>query len=257
MFNQIPFMKSTKILALVALLTVAVSCSKDDEPAPRVEDIELSFADADQIVEVPEALLNSEDPHANLAASLVMMANGLSSNLALFEAPNGATRTTNFIVPVNGRTAADKGYVYTWTDPEYGTVAYQVREASDKYVFEFLYKETGSDDWYRYLYAEERKDRSEGHFIIYNAWDDSEEDFGEEIMRWTWTRKGDMFTFRVIDATEGFNFKVEVNTKTKAGSVVYFNGELKEYEIVWDAQGKGTWKYFDESGEVTEEGSWE
>lgn len=60
----------------------------------------------------------------------------------------------------------------------------------------------------------------------------------------------------MADIDFGFHFTIEVNTKTKAGSLVYFEDEIKQSEIVWNAQGKGTWKSFDETGAVIEEGSW-
>ena len=253
MFNQIPLMKISRILSLIALMAIAVACSKDDDPEP-LENATLSFSQNSAILQVPQGLLNSDDPKAMEAASWVTMANALSANV--IAPPAGAQRTTDLITPVNGRTSATTGVVYTWEDPQNGSVAYQIKDEDSKYVFELFYKGPDDSGWYRYFYAEEFKDRSAGYMVIYDAWGFMDESRGAQMMRWDWTRKGDLFTLKMIDNDFGFNLTVEVNTKTKAGSVVYFEGGIKQSEVVWDAQGKGTWKDFDETGAVVEQGSW-
>lgn len=253
MFNQNPFMKISKLLSFLILAAIAMSCSKDDEPEPRIEDAALSF-ESGTVLQVPQGLLDSDDPMAIQAASWVAMANALSANI--ITPPPGATRTTDLITPVNGRTAALTGVVYKWEDSQTGKIAYQITDAETKYVFELFYMGLDDTGWYRYFYAEESKDRSKGYMVVYDAWGFMDESRGAEMMRWDWARKGDIFTMEMADIDFGFHFTVEVNTKTKAGSLVYFEDEIKQSEIVWNAQGKGTWKSFDETGAVIEEGSW-
>lgn len=250
-------MKITKILSLIALMAVAISCSKDDEPAPQIENASLSFSQDQEILVVPDRLLESTDPNAMLAVSMIQMANDMSSSIALFEPPAGATRSTELITPANGRTSAEKGVVYIWTDAQNGSVAYQVKDAGDKYIFELFFKATVDSPWYRYLYAQELKDKSAGHMVMYDVWGFFDDTQKAEMFRWSWTRKGDVFTFKMSDNLDAFNFTATVNTKTKAGSLEYFQDGLKHFEISWDAQGKGTWKEFDETGAVVEEGTWE
>ncbi len=246
-------MKISRILALIVMMAVIASCSKDDEPAPNIENAALSFNTDRPVLEVPDGLLTSEDPMAVMAANWVLLANGISTNLLMFDHPAGAVKSTDLITPVNGRTTADEGVVYTWEDPEFGGVAYQIRDGGDKYIFEYFYRGPDDAGWYRYLYAQEMKDRSSGYMTISDVWSDNR---GDEIMRWTWTRKGDLFTFSMSSEQDMFRFVVEVNTKTKAGSVVYYEGEMKWYEIIWDAQGKGTWQQFNDEGVVVESGNW-
>src|SRR5690606_38441891 len=192
-----PIMKISRILTFVVLLVVIASCSKDD-PAPNIENAALSFNADRPILEVPQGLLNSEDPNAQMAAAWVMMANGMSSSLSLFDYPVGAERSTDLITPLNGRTSADEGVVYRWSDPEYGSVAYQIRDGGDKYIFELFYKGVDDAGWYRYLYAQEQKDRSAGYMAISDVWSDER----GEIMRWNWARKGDLFTFTMSSSEE-------------------------------------------------------
>jgi hypothetical protein len=249
-------MKITKYFSLIALMVISLSCSKDDEPAPAVEKATLSLGANTQILEVPAAMASSDDVYAEMATGWVMLANSMSANLSLFQAPSGAAKSTELIVPVNGRSAAGgSAVVYTWSDPNYGSIAYQIRDASTKFTFELFFKGTTDTGWYRYIYAEEAKDKSAGYMLLLDAWGLMSSDRNEVMMRWDWTRSGDNFTFKMSDFDSGFNFLVTVNQKTKVGSVVYFEGTEKIYEINWDAQGKGTWKVY-ESSQVVDEGSW-
>lgn len=252
-----PFIKITKALSLVALIAVAASCSKDDEPEPNnLEDAALSLAESTQVLEVPAALLESEDPYAKEVARMIDMANGMSASLALFEPPAGATHTNDIITPVNGRTAATRAVVYTWSDPQYGSVAYQIQEASDKYIFELFYKGVDDAGWYRYLYAEEKKDRSAGYMAMYDVWGDESETRGSELMRWEWSRQKDNFGFKLV--INGYTyFTATINTKTKAGTMQFYDGPVMYSEITWTGAGSGTWKHFDSEGNVDESGEWE
>ncbi len=245
---------------IIAMVAVVISCSKDDEPAPNVENAKLSFSGSQQILEVPQGLLDSDDPNAQMAAAWVGMANMLAGNIAMFEFPAGAAKTSDLITPVNGRTTAEQGLVYIWSDGASGSVAYQVRESGNKYIFELFFKGTEGlegDGWYRYLYAEERKDGSEGYMVVTDIWGALGDSRSAELLRWEWSRKGDIFTFSMSSESDDFNFTVEVNTSTKAGSIVYFYGGIKQSEVEWNAAGAGSWKQFDDAGEeVIDQGTW-
>jgi hypothetical protein len=249
-------MKFLKIPALIMMALIVLSCSKDKDPEPAVEQAKISFSGETQLIEVPAALSASQDIHAQMASQWVAVANGMGANLALFTPPSNATKSTDLITPINGRVAKGNAVaVYIWTDANYGSVAYQVQDVGTKYTFELFYK--GNDDagWYRYLYAEEKKDKTSGYMVLYDAWGFVSDARKEEMVRWEWLRAGDDFTFTIRDVTADFNFVVNVNTKTKAGSIVYLEGTEKLFEITWDANGKGTWKEF-EDNQVVDEGSW-
>lgn len=255
--NRKPFTKISKILSLIALMAVAISCSNDDEPEPNnLDNAALSLAESTQILEVPEAMLQSDDPYAQQVAGMISMANGMGSSLALFTPPAGATHTNDIITPVNGRTAATRAVVYKWSDPQYGSVAYQIQDVSDKYIFELFYK--GADDagWYRYLYAEEMKDRSTGYMAMYDAWGNESETRDAELFRWEWSREKDNFSFSMSAGENGTLFTATVNTKTKAGAMQFYDGPVMYSEITWTGAGTGTWKHFDSEGNVVESGEW-
>lgn len=250
-------MKISKVLSLIALMAVAISCSKDDEPEPQpnLEEATLSLAENAQVLEVPAELLESDDPYATQVASMISLANGMSSSLALFTPPAGATHTNDIITPVNGRTAATRALVYTWSDPQYGSVAYQIQDASDKYIFELFIKGVEDDGWYRYLYAEEKKDRSAGHMAMYDALGTESDSRDTELFRWEWSREKDNFSFS-MGAGEYLYFTATINTKTKAGSMQFYDGEVMYSEVTWTGAGTGTWTQFDSEGNVVESGEW-
>lgn len=248
-------MKFSRILSLMVIIAITASCSKDDEPEPKLEDAALSFSQNAPAVEAPQALLTNDDPHAQMASGWISMANSMTANLALFTPPAGAERSTTLITPANGRVAAESGVVYTWSDSQYGSVAYQIRDQNDKYVFELFFKGLDDTEWYRYLYAQEMKDRSSGYMVLYDAWGYSDDTRGAELLRWDWTRKGDQFTMKVSDVQGLVEIVLVVNTKTKAGSVVYYESSSKLFEMEWDAQGKGSWKSYD-GGQLVDEGTW-
>lgn len=249
-------MKLSRILSMAVLIAIAASCSNDDEPEPKLEDAALSFSQNSPVVEAPQALLTNDDPYAQMASGWISMANGMTANLALFTPPAGAQKSTTLITPANGRVAAETGVVYTWSDPQYGSVAYQIRDQSDKYVFELFYKGIDDTDWYRYLYAQEMKDRSSGYMVLYDAWGYYGDTRNAELLRWDWTRKGDQFTMKVSDTQGLVEIVLAINTKTKAGSVVYYESSSKLFEMEWDAQGKGSWKSYD-GGQLSDQGTWE
>jgi hypothetical protein len=251
-FNSI--MKITlKILSLIMVMGVAVSCSKDDEdPAPNLENVSVSLKGQAEVVTVPSAMLTSEDPNAQMAASYVEMANSIGENLAMFTPPSGATKSTTAITAVNGRTKEGAVLVYTWTDPNYGTMAYQIKDAGTKYTFELFLKPDGETDWYLYVSAEEQKDGSAGSMKLHDFFSGT----GEVLMQWNWSRSGDDFTMEVLSNWgDPFRVVLEINTVTKAGSVEYYFDSELSYSMTWDAQGNGTWEYYAE-GEVVESGTW-
>jgi len=245
-------MKITKLFLLLAVMAVAVSCSKDDDPNPQVENAKLSFAGQTDIVPVPSGIANSDDPMANTVAASLEMLNSMTTNFSYFTPPAGAQKSNDLITVSSGRTAARKGVVWYWSNTsggQYVGVAYQVVEEDDKYTFEIFMNFEEQAEWSRFVYAEERKDRSAGYFALFFG-------DGEEQMRWAWTRKGDDVTFKVTQMGE-LKLDIQANNKTKAGSLVTYEGGIKYYEITWDGTGSGTWAQYDDTGSVVEEGFWE
>jgi hypothetical protein len=248
-------MKITKLLLLIAVF-FAFSCSKDEEPG--LDKKAISLMEGNQIIAAPPALLASDDPQAQLAASWIVSANAMSSYLYYFNIPAGTQQSGSKITAPNGRMKDAGDYVtYIWEDENSGnSVAYQVSEESDRYVFEIFLKLEGEFDFLKYFHAEERKDRSQGSMKIYDIFGIYGDDASVVWLNYEWSRVGSLFNLTMTEYSESFVVDITIDQNTKAGSVVYYLEEQKEYELIWDGSGNGNWAYFDAEGGVTDSGTW-
>jgi hypothetical protein len=251
-------MKTPRVLFLLGIALLAVSCSKDDDAKPSLEEATLSLTSNNQVITAPAAMAASQDEHAIIASSYIGIANSMSTYLSLFNKPNGAVKSTTKITAANGRTAeAGDVLVYTWSDANSGTsVAYQVSEESDRYVFEIFYKWSGQSEWLKYFQAEEKKDKSSGFMKVYDILGIISDDPSVALVNYEWTRAAGILNFTVTDYSGAIKIDLVINEKTKAGSVVYTIDGIKEYTMTWDANGNGSWAFYDEQGNVSAEGTW-
>jgi len=255
-------MKMTRILLLLVLSAAIFSCSKDDDPTPASSSLEtaaLSLSSESKVISPPSAMAASNDTYAQMATGYVSTVNGLTNYLAYFKPPSGAVKSSAAITAANGRVAStQKTYlVYTWTDPTYGSFAYQVSEETDKYVFEIFLKQKTGGSWLRYVYAEESKDQSAGLMKIYDLFTGAPTT--TILLNYSWKRTGDILEFTMEDPDPDFSVKIiiSINEKTKAGSVVYIIDSVKWYEMKWDAKGSGSWTWYEDDGiTVSDSGTW-
>ena len=249
-------MKLSKFLSLAAIVLFVLSCSKNEDPKP-LQSAALSFANSPPVT-APSAMAASSDQNAQSATAWVGIANAMSGYTALFNAPAGATSTSTPIIATNigaRATATQQTYlVYTWSDPNYGSISYQISEVGDKYTFEVFFKNNGAVNWLRLIYAEEKKDRSQGLMNIYDTTNSTK---AVVLINYSWTRTGDSLQFQISNTEDNFKIVLNVNTKTKAGDVAYYTGNKLYYKIVWDALGNGSWTAYDSDGiTVKATGKW-
>ena len=239
-----------RLLYTFLMMAIIMSC-KDDDPQPSVENAKFSLG-ASSPLELPSNLTASQDEHAQQVVAWAAAANAMSNYSAMFTPPQGAEKSTTAITPANGRLAATTAsvVVYTWSDPYYGSVAYQVSDLSDRFTFEIFTKEDGSEDWYRLVYAEEQKDGSEGYLVVYDITDNS----GDVWMRWDWTRNGSTFIMD-FSSMGVVSYTFTIDTNTNAGSIVYSVDNEIIYELTWTSSGTGTWKEYSD-GELVASGEW-
>ena len=251
-------MKASKLFPLIGLTLLIFSCSKEEPIKNELEETRLSFAKrGGEVIKLPAGLTSSSNSYALVANGYATSANLMTGYFSFFAFPDGAAKTTKPIIPSNARTSAAGEYlVYTWTDPQAGGIAYQLGDLGDRYSFEVFFQEVGSTKWLRFLYAEEKKDESSGFMKIFDV--DVKNASSTEI-EYTWTRANGTFVFRYNFFTRDQPTEsavITVNETTKAGKVETYEGTLLTSRIAWDALGNGTWKEFDEAGNVTDEGSW-
>lgn len=251
-------MKITKLLLLL-VAALAFACSDDDDDQSSLENQTLSFASNEQVIAAPTAMQSSENQEAQTALYWIENANAMSLYLSYMQVPSGATKSNDRITASNGRVnASGDVVVYTWASDDMA-IAYQISETSDSYVFEVFIKITDiQPEWTKYFHAEEKKDRSSGFMNIYDAIDS--DDPSVILLSYTWSRSGDMFTFTFSSPDENpeyeYSVTMVINEKTKAGSITYKTGGEKDFEMTWDAAGNGTYIYYDDKGQIEDEGTW-
>jgi hypothetical protein len=182
----------------------------------------------------------------------------MTSYTNLFTVPaSGATKSSTAITAVNSRVSsvASTTETYTWSDPQYGSVAFQITDEGTSYKWEYFYKATGSKDWLKYLNAEELKDGSTGHLEVLDYTGD---DPKAVYFQFNWSTVKDQFTFQWTFADSYFILKA--NTTTKEGTIDYYNGTgvtaIISYKYKWGADGHGSWQEFDENGVQDDSGTW-
>jgi hypothetical protein len=250
-------MKITKALLLSAAI-IASACSDDDDKKSSLENAKLSFAQDATVIEAPAGLQNSSDEHAQMANQWVMLANGMTQYFSFMQFPEGASKSNTRITAANGRTKQTGDVlVYIWSDDQSGySIGYQVSEESDKYVWEIFLKENGGD-WLKYFHAEEKKDRSAGLMKVYDIYGDGGDNTSAVIFQYEWARANGELTLTFSDSFSDSVLEIVINENTGAGSVVSIEDGITTYEMTWDAAGNGTWTYYDETGEVSDSGTWE
>lgn len=238
----------------ILLAIVLFSCSNDD-PQPLTSKT-VSIVDGDAtVVEIPAGLASNTDSYAQQVTEYIQQVNEITEFTALMKPPPGAKKSSK-ITAANGRTSETTD-TYTWSDDDGNQAAYQVTDKGDLYLFEFMIKLAGSNDWLRYIKAEERKDKSLGFLIVYDIFGFIGDDPSVELVKYEWTKSGDDFTFKMSNGIIDYYFILKTNTKTQAGSLDYFWEGVKYMSFTWDGDGNGTWVLYDEDGvTVIESGEW-
>lgn len=243
-----------KFFCLLALTSLLMSCGGDDDDVSPTDDLaqaKLSFTDDTTPIEVPAAMTQSTDEVAAEASGFVNLANAISQYITVFQPPAGATKSSTPVTASNGRIAQtqEEYLVYTWTGSWAGqelTIAYQISQTAENYVFEVFFKYKDDTEFLKFIHAEESKTVRKGFMDIYSLDTSSTVVFS---YKWETTTDG---TFFFDVETDGFVINLIVNPD-KSGSLKYYLGGELYYDIMWTAEGSGTWTRY---SDPVESGSW-
>ncbi|SNS83023.1 hypothetical protein SAMN05421640_1420 [Ekhidna lutea] len=250
-------LKNIFLLLSFSSLLFVLSCGSSEEVTVDLSDVEFSFDASNPPIdqEIINNLLGSNDNNGITIGSHLSTANAMTAYLGFFQSqPNAAQSNT----PI-GSCGGD-ALVYTYTSSVEGqtiSIAYQICETSDKYIFQLFISENGSD-FNEFMYAEETKgERRQGFMEIYAA-DISDAGTGSTpFIKYTWEESTDgTFEFIVTDNSGEFQLTINVNSD-QSGSLDYVVSGNLSYEATWNATGTaGTYIYYDSEGNVTAEGNW-
>ena len=254
-----------KFFGLLFLLAFTVSCGDDDSdtPSTNLENAEFEFSMGESPITVPTALAQSTEENAQQINTWLETANEMTNLIANFQVQPGATKSNTPVgrkSRVNGRTQEDV-LVYTYTsDDGQGnsiSVAYQISEEANNYVFEVFWQ-YNEGDFQRLIYAEESKDPLRNGFMeVYLTDPTSPGSSSEFLLRYEWeeTIEGE-FTFRVFDSGEAFELVIVVNPNN-SGSLSLSFGGVPNYEATWNSDGtSGTFTTYDSEGNEQLSGEW-
>ncbi len=249
-------MQALRSLLVLFLSIVLFSCSHDD-PKPSIENVSLSFLKNNKVVEVPAAMGHSSNVYAVFTSEYITSMNDtvFIRSLSYFKAPKGAVKSSSPIAASNAPVSSvDKKYIiYTWSGKQDSTIAYQRSEELDKYIFEVFVK-IQNNDWYRYSYAEEKKDKSEGFVNFYGKLFSVPSAI---FTTYTWSRSNNILDFKAV-YTVFLTIEVDIlmNEKTKAGSLDYFIEKTKYSRYEWDAKGNGSSISYNQDGSIYYQTDW-
>lgn len=226
-----------------------VGCSDDDNPTGTgngAEAPEFSIIN----VSVPDAMVQSSDPMAQLAVSYVSLANSISTWTGFFTPPAGAAK---LVAPAG---VADGPWVYTWSE-EGLTVTLTITESSQNYMWSVVFDGTDGEttyDNFTFIDAAASKDGSSGSLVIYDPMTES------PALDWTWSETSSgVYNFLMTSYdSEGFQIALTVNAD-KSGTLEFRMSDGSSFEPLfgseWQSDGSGDWwNYAD--GEITDSGSW-
>ncbi|MEQ8904318.1 hypothetical protein [Ekhidna sp.] len=253
--------KLTLLLAVISLL-FSVSCSKDDGDEDiniDLKNVTFPFTSAKQPINqtIINNLNNSGDQNGLLISSQLSTVNFMTIWLSLFEHPTGATETNTPISACGG-----SALVYTFTASDDGqsfTMAYQICETTDKYIFQIFVSVNGNA-MEEFIYAEESKaDLLEGYMEIYaGSFGEVEEDSNSDVyLKYTWKEAADgSIVYTAADSENQFLLTIDME-EDHSGSLSLKEDGLLTYEATWNATGTaGTYAYYDSEGNVTDSGNW-
>ena len=257
---------SLKILSLLLIGLLAISCSDDDSETPKtnLEDVRFAFGSSELPITIPSGLTQTQDPNALQTVGYLSTANLMQLWTLYLEVPQGATQSNTPIgrkASVNGRTQEDV-LVYTWTFDDglqSVSIAYQIGETSDKYTFEVFWKINGGE-FQKFMSAEESKgELREGRLDIFIFDFDDSRPADQSVLTYTWreTATGQFFyDVSSNDTDDLFNISAIINPDG-SGSLEVSEATVKVYASTWSANGlSGTFTIFGSGGSVLDSGTW-
>lgn len=235
-------MKKAKILFITLMVPalMVVSCKKDDPPTPPPYKQPVT-ASMGEVVVIPtglEAKANAgSDPGASMAVSYIGLANAFSSFGGYFAVPEGA----------QVQSKKDGLTVYYWA---YGDLKYWMTygTSGDKYTWKYEYEYTGHPR-FTYIYAEEALNGKSGNWAIYDP-----ETPVNDIWTYNWSyNASNSLIANLVAGNNEFSFDVVANTNN-SGSFKYYVASVLTAEVIWNADGSGTYTFYGDLSSYS--GSW-
>jgi hypothetical protein len=248
-------MKTNKFFNLLtllglSLLLVVSACNKDDDDdnTPNSSTKKPAIESKAEMIQVPEAMLESNDPMALQASTMVEAMASMADYFSYFEPPANAT-------PVGNKSTNES---WTWFDGEYYWY-YTYYETGTMYKWEIKIG-TSENNYYDFMLAEEAVDGQSGSLkIYYDAFMDYKATMEDYYFDYEWEIDNDGNLIVEMDYYMGEEGAFKYYGKFMsdgAGELIYYIGNYKYYEMSWTASGTGDWFMYDEDGNIIDSGTW-
>jgi len=233
--------KSSLILAAVFIAVLfQTSCKKEEEPTPTYK--EPTIASRTEIVSIPEGLeaKASTDPNAAVAVIYMGLANAISSFGSSFTVPEDA----------EWEKKKSGSRIYYWS--YYGYSYWMTySELTDRYTWTYDWEFPGAER-FTYISAEEAKTGKNGSWTIFDP-----EAPSQYVWTYDWSINSSnafIASLEWMDNDEESSFDV-VSNANNSGSFKYFIGSVLNADILWNADGSGTY-WIAGDGPAGISGSW-
>ena len=247
-------MKNRNLFILVFPLLIVTfgSCKKDDEtikPSDEVKIFEIEQMGETTLIDIPQKLSQSNDPYAQICAGYIEQANELLIYTQMFRVPDYAVKVES------ENEGSDESVTYTWA-VEYGENSYIVwltfteYDNSYKYVMDL---DTGQGRE-SYMACDADKDGRNGNMTVHLS---PLGMTGTMDYNWTYEDNGD-FVFQMTsnDNSSEYDYLFTVHPDN-SGEVSYSVDNAKSHDMTWEADGSGTWVYYESDGTtVSMQGTW-
>ncbi|NBC84232.1 MAG: hypothetical protein GVY19_12765 [Bacteroidetes bacterium] len=252
----------TKLLVFAIITGLIFSaCEKENENngGNSGEPPKISIGSEEDLIEIPEGLENSSDPHATTCRTYIQLATNLSAFSYHFQPPSNAEEWNNKNAAAAVQDASDFSYTYSWTYGEQTITMYWLsNEENDRYTWDIDMEINGVR--FEYLSAWEAKDNNEGE-IQYNfnwtcAYTDEDEadcDNVYQIYKWNTLDDGTV-TFDWLQEyesqEEGYTFKYNLTSNPdQSGELTFISDGENTQTYTWNPDGSGT--FTNSEGETT------
>ena len=243
--------KSNLLLAVIALffLSFMVSCSDKDDTEPQDQQTQQAPTLETKVVELPEAMTQSNNPGAQTATMYASMANGFVGFAGMMVPPE----KSGLYKSVQG-----DPWVYTWDFSEGAdvySITLTVAETSSEIMWTMVINGTLGGlvlDNFLYMEATETPDGSSGEFIMY----DPEEQGMSMMVSWSTDGNG---VYTVTFEVPG-EMKIVMSSNLDGSGEIsvydwYETEYILEFNAIWDSIGHGEyWEYYE--GELVDHGTW-